>query len=69
MDFRLMASGKYTDLHIHCANVTFEAHRAVICSRSTVIANFVDVLTPDVCPITPSGHFLTDEAGAKYQAF
>ncbi|KAN0099584.1 hypothetical protein V8E51_013359 [Hyaloscypha variabilis] len=43
----LMASGKYTDLHIYCANVTFEAHRAVICSRSTVIANFVDVLTPD----------------------
>jgi len=43
-----MASGKYTDLHIHSENVTFEAHRAVICSRSPVLANLVDKLDLDV---------------------
>ncbi|KAE9364483.1 hypothetical protein N431DRAFT_447658 [Stipitochalara longipes BDJ] len=42
-----MASGKYTDLHIHCENITFEAHRAVICSRSPVLANLVDALEGD----------------------
>lgn len=38
----LFVSKKYSDLSIACRGQVFKVHRAVVCSRSAVLADLVD---------------------------